>query len=166
MGTTLLASPIAGVAGQLGPQPGPPTQPSFLTVLVKTVSVVSATAKKPAKVVPPSTKLLPNAVCGTTLHLVSCWVRCALTLPEPPNSERMSLGYSELLPPYFAPETGKIENSPPPGHVTFGTAEGDDAPQMAVPGSTTTKPKVQWTSRLLASQDCTPNVLTIEYKDS
>lgn len=70
---------------------------------VKTGSVVSATTK----IQPLSTKILPNAVWGTTFHLLNCWMRYALTLPEPPNSERVSWGYLELLPPYFSFETGR-----------------------------------------------------------
>lgn len=99
LSTPIFASPTAEVAGQLVPQPGSPAEPSFLRVLGKTGSVVSATTKIQPRVVPLSTKLLPRAICGTALHLVNCWVRCALTLPEPLNSERMSGGYLELLPP-------------------------------------------------------------------
>lgn len=70
--------------------------------------MASATTKIQPSVVPLPSEFLPSAVCGPGLRPVNCQVRCALTLPEPPNSERMSWGYWELLLPHFCSGTGRL----------------------------------------------------------
>lgn len=65
------------------------------------------------------------------------------TLPELPNSERNSWGYSELIPPHFWRQSDCLL-SYLSGHVTPRTPEGHHSPQMMMPGKTAAKPRVKW----------------------
>lgn len=62
--------------------------------------------------------------------LTSSETECALTFPEPPNSERTS---SKLIPTPLLRQAS-CQFSSLSGQVTLRTPEGSHSPQMAVPG--------------------------------